>query len=94
MPAWSVWRDWLGDAIGNPKPHERAFRNSCLSSKIIWSVLERFGFDPVGKGEGSQAQVTEEDQQNINKFRRLNNCFHELEDEIKVAKVCSSYGFG
>ncbi|RWV98737.1 hypothetical protein GW17_00038398 [Ensete ventricosum] len=38
------------------------------------------------KGEGSEAQVTWEDQQNINKFGRLNNRFHELEDEIKVAK--------
>lgn len=39
------------------------------------------------KGGGSETEVTWEDQQNINKFGRLNNRFHELEDEIKVAKV-------
>ncbi|EXB93227.1 putative prefoldin subunit 4 [Morus notabilis] len=37
-------------------------------------------------GGGSETEVTWEDQQNINKFGRLNNRFHELEDEIKVAK--------
>ena len=36
---------------------------------------------------GSETEVTWEDQQNINKFGRLNNRFHELEDEIRVAKV-------
>ncbi|XP_076938078.1 putative prefoldin subunit 4 [Bidens hawaiensis] len=35
---------------------------------------------------GSETQVTWEDQQNINKFGRLNNRLHELEDEIKIAK--------
>ncbi|XP_035542776.1 probable prefoldin subunit 4 [Juglans regia] len=35
---------------------------------------------------GSDTEVTWEDQQNINKFGRLNNRFHELEDEIKIAK--------
>ncbi|KAI3695677.1 hypothetical protein L1987_78676 [Smallanthus sonchifolius] len=35
---------------------------------------------------GSEAEVTWEDQQNINKFGRLNNRLHELEDEIKIAK--------
>lgn len=35
----------------------------------------------------SEVEVTWEDQQNINKFGRLNNRYHELEDEIKVAKV-------
>ncbi|GMI84639.1 PREFOLDIN 4, ABI3-interacting protein 3 [Hibiscus trionum] len=34
----------------------------------------------------SETEVTWEDQQNINKFGRLNNRLHELEDEIKVAK--------
>ncbi|KAE8664688.1 putative prefoldin subunit 4 [Hibiscus syriacus] len=34
----------------------------------------------------SETEVTWEDQQNINKFGRLNNRFHELEDEIKFAK--------
>ncbi|XP_041020575.1 probable prefoldin subunit 4 [Juglans microcarpa x Juglans regia] len=34
----------------------------------------------------SETEVTWEDQQNINKFGRLNNRFHELEDEIKIAK--------
>lgn len=38
------------------------------------------------QGEGSEAEVTWEDQQNINTFGRLNNRFHELEDEIKIAK--------
>lgn len=31
--------------------------------------------------------MTWDDQQNINKFGRLNNKFHELEDEIKAKKV-------
>ncbi|XP_076949751.1 putative prefoldin subunit 4 [Bidens hawaiensis] len=35
---------------------------------------------------GSETEVTWEDQQNINKFGRLNNRLHELEDEIKIAK--------
>ncbi|XP_039028751.1 probable prefoldin subunit 4 [Hibiscus syriacus] len=34
----------------------------------------------------SETDVTWEDQQNINKFGRLNNRFHELEDEIKFVK--------
>lgn len=34
----------------------------------------------------SDTEVTWEDQQNINKFGRLNNRLHELEDEIKIAK--------
>ncbi|KAM3753024.1 hypothetical protein ACB098_03G062800 [Castanea mollissima] len=38
------------------------------------------------QGGGSETEVTWEDQQNINKFGRLNNRFHELEVEIKVAK--------
>ncbi|KAL1340015.1 hypothetical protein AAHE18_U086800 [Arachis hypogaea] len=38
------------------------------------------------QGGGSNTEVTWEDQQNINKFGRLNNRFHELEDEIKIAK--------
>uniref|UniRef100_A0A1D1YDE1 Prefoldin subunit 4 n=1 Tax=Anthurium amnicola TaxID=1678845 RepID=A0A1D1YDE1_9ARAE len=38
------------------------------------------------QGSGSEVGVTWEDQQNINRFSRLNNRFHELEDEIKVAK--------
>ncbi|KAF7805208.1 putative prefoldin subunit 4 [Senna tora] len=38
------------------------------------------------QGGGSDTQVTWEDQQNINKFGRLNNRYHELEDEIKIAK--------
>ncbi|KAG8363772.1 hypothetical protein BUALT_Bualt19G0057100 [Buddleja alternifolia] len=35
---------------------------------------------------GSETEVTWEDQQNINKFGRLNNRLHELDDEIKIAK--------
>ncbi|KAJ9180085.1 hypothetical protein P3X46_008371 [Hevea brasiliensis] len=38
------------------------------------------------QGGGSEAEVTWEDQQNINKFGRLNNRFHELDDEVKIAK--------
>ncbi|KAJ6838410.1 putative prefoldin subunit 4 [Iris pallida] len=38
------------------------------------------------EGSGSETEVTWEDQQNINKFGRLNNRFHELEDAIKAAK--------
>ncbi|KAF7137367.1 hypothetical protein RHSIM_Rhsim07G0074100 [Rhododendron simsii] len=38
------------------------------------------------QGGGSETEVTWEDQQNINKFGRLNNRLHELEDEIKIAK--------
>lgn len=34
----------------------------------------------------SEVEVTWEDQQNINKFGRLNNRLHELEDQIKIAK--------
>ncbi|GAB4836010.1 Prefoldin subunit 4 [Ancistrocladus abbreviatus] len=43
------------------------------------------------QGTGSDTEVTWEDQQNINKFGRLNNRFHELEDEMKIAKeTCDS----
>ena len=35
----------------------------------------------------SDTEVTWEDQQNINKFGRLNNRLHEVEDEVKIAKV-------
>ncbi|XP_020587173.1 probable prefoldin subunit 4 isoform X3 [Phalaenopsis equestris] len=38
------------------------------------------------QGSGSEVEVTWEDQLNINKFGRLNNRFHELEDDIKIAK--------
>ncbi|XP_004495612.1 probable prefoldin subunit 4 [Cicer arietinum] len=38
------------------------------------------------QGGGSDTEVTWEDQQNINKFGRLNNRLHELNDEIKFAK--------
>ncbi|CAI8603327.1 unnamed protein product [Vicia faba] len=38
------------------------------------------------QGGGSETEVTWEDQQNINKFGRLNNRLHELNDEIKLAK--------
>ncbi|XP_010274197.1 PREDICTED: probable prefoldin subunit 4 [Nelumbo nucifera] len=38
------------------------------------------------QGGGSGTEVTWEDQQNINRFGRLNNRFHELEEEIKIAK--------
>jgi hypothetical protein len=43
----------------------------------------------VPQGDGTEAQVTWEDQQNINRFGRLNNRLHELQDEIKLAKVGS-----
>ena len=38
-------------------------------------------------GVASETEVTWEDQQNINKFGRLNNRLHDLDDEIKIAKV-------
>ncbi|KAL9416702.1 hypothetical protein AB3S75_039817 [Citrus x aurantiifolia] len=38
------------------------------------------------QAEKTDTVVTWEDQQNINKFSKLNNRFHELEDEIKFAK--------
>ncbi|BBN02704.1 prefoldin subunit 4 [Marchantia polymorpha subsp. ruderalis] len=38
------------------------------------------------QGDGQETEVTWDDQQNINKFGRLNNKFHELEDEIKAKK--------
>ncbi len=43
------------------------------------------------QGDGVETEVTWEDQQNINLFGRLNNKFHELEDEIKAKKVCISF---
>lgn len=42
-------------------------------------------------GGSSDTEVTWEDQQNINKFGRLNNRLHDLLDEIKIAKVLSFY---
>lgn len=42
---------------------------------------------------GSEVEVTWEDQQNINKFGRLNNRLHELNDEIKAAKVNAFFYF-
>ncbi|PNT74407.1 hypothetical protein BRADI_1g14290v3 [Brachypodium distachyon] len=38
------------------------------------------------QGDGTEAQVTWDDQQNINRFGRLNNRLHELADEIRLAK--------
>lgn len=52
----------------------------------IFSDLILKGGD-ILKGGGSEAEVTWEDQQNINRFSKLNNRFHELEDEIKAEKV-------
>ncbi|KAH7571893.1 hypothetical protein JRO89_XS04G0163600 [Xanthoceras sorbifolium] len=46
------------------------------------------------KGGKSDTEVTWEDQQNINKFGRLNNRLHELEDEIKIAKFLGMFGKG
>lgn len=43
-----------------------------------------------GSKSGSEMEVTWEDQQNINTFSRLNNRFHDLDDEIKSAKVFPS----
>lgn len=37
-------------------------------------------------GEGKDATVTWQDQQNINTFGRLNNRLHELDDEIKLKR--------
>ncbi|KAJ7527027.1 hypothetical protein O6H91_16G033000 [Diphasiastrum complanatum] len=38
------------------------------------------------QGNGTETEVTWEDQQNINTFGRLNSKFHELEAEIKAKK--------
>ena len=43
------------------------------------------------QGDGEDAEVTWEDQQNINTFGRLNNRLHDLDDEIKTKKVLSVY---
>lgn len=43
------------------------------------------------QGDGVETEVTWEDQQHINLFGRLNNKFHELEDEIKATKVSMNY---
>jgi prefoldin subunit 4 len=42
-----------------------------------------------GSKSGSEMEVTWEDQQNINIFSRLNNRVHDLDDDIKSAKVLS-----
>ncbi|RAL40075.1 unnamed protein product [Cuscuta campestris] len=42
--------------------------------------------DTKAGASSSEVEVNWKDQQNINEFSRLNNRFHELEDEIKVAK--------
>ncbi len=43
------------------------------------------------QGDGVETEVTWEDQQNINLFGRLNNKFHDLEEEIKAKKVHISF---
>lgn len=48
----------------------------------LWGLLQ---------GDGVETEVTWEDQQHINLFGRLNNKFHELEDEIKATKVSMKY---
>ncbi|XP_020987926.1 uncharacterized protein LOC107465746 isoform X2 [Arachis duranensis] len=62
--------------------------SSICSFRLWWSSSSCFiaVSEPVNQGGGSNTEVTWEDQQNINKFGRLNNRFHELEDEIKIAK--------
>mmetsp|Transcript_11423 Transcript_11423/g.19938 ORF Transcript_11423/g.19938 Transcript_11423/m.19938 type:complete len:130 (-) Transcript_11423:511-900(-) len=37
-------------------------------------------------GQEQDVEVTKEDQQRINNFNQLNQKYHELEDELKVAK--------
>jgi hypothetical protein len=57
----------------------------------------KFGLNPQsatkmqqqGSKSGSEMEVTWEDQQNINIFSRLNNRVHDLDDDIKSAKVLS-----
>ncbi|TVU46068.1 hypothetical protein EJB05_05586, partial [Eragrostis curvula] len=56
---------------------------SCLCSDLVWCGVV-WGLVP--QGDGTEAQVTWEDQQNINRFGRLNNRLHELDEEIKLAK--------
>ncbi|KAG6506078.1 probable prefoldin subunit 4 [Zingiber officinale] len=57
-----------------------------ISSPVEFLLSPRRIVLKMQQGEGSETQVTWEDQQNINKFGRLNNRYHELEEEIKVAK--------
>jgi hypothetical protein len=57
---------------------------------VRFDLLLFLSSDPWGlipQGDGTEAQVTWEDQQNINRFGRLNNRLHELDEEIKLAKV-------
>jgi hypothetical protein len=64
---------------------------------LLYNVLLKFGLNPQsatkmqqqGSKSGSEMEVTWEDQQNINIFSRLNNRVHDLDDDIKSAKVLS-----
>ncbi|RYR47050.1 hypothetical protein Ahy_A07g032959 [Arachis hypogaea] len=64
-------------------------RGASTTSATTHSIV--FGFAKMRRlaypGRGSDTEVTWEDEQNINKFGRLNNRFHELEDEIKITKI-------
>ncbi|KAK1407228.1 hypothetical protein QVD17_00082 [Tagetes erecta] len=70
----SIWADKYVAA------HKNTETFSCLlKCHLLVYIMQQAG--------GSETEVTWEDQQNINKFGRLNNWFHELEDEVKIAKV-------
>lgn len=61
---------------------------ACFRSDGILAVLGGL----ILQGDGTEAQVTWDDQQNINRFGRLNNRLHELADEIRLAKVSFPLG--
>lgn len=65
-----------------------------LDNSKKFSGFECFDIENVQQGKsssGSEMEVTWEDQQNINTFSRFNNRFHELEDDIKLAKVTTLF---
>ena len=82
-------------SIGERNENDAASIITSLWVKLFFQYSKVSGFfnewfeNVQGKSSssGSEMQVTWEDQQNINTFSRLNNRFHELEDDIKLAKV-------
>ncbi|KAI4302999.1 hypothetical protein MLD38_038681 [Melastoma candidum] len=58
----------------------------CLPDSAARPRIPEGRTEVMQQGEGSEAEVTWEDQVSINRFSNLNNRLHELEDEIKAAK--------
>ncbi|XLS64767.1 hypothetical protein HN51_024741, partial [Arachis hypogaea] len=73
------------------RSHSLALCTSQLWPGTVLSTTSRF-VNALQQGRGSDTEVTWEDEQNINKFGRLNNRFHELEDEIKITKFILKVG--